>query len=326
MLTSNKQYISILSALFLAMGCTPEIEPASNNISNYQGTASITQGLAKSVVSNLFECKSGRSRVAGIGEVVDSAGNVWTVPAKNLFTTAAKASDLYEECANITPTSLADVDVTAVPVVTVDSDGDEITGYIFADNYFELYINGIFVAVDSVPFTPFNASIVKFKVNKPYTIAVKVIDWEENLGLGTENNRGKAYHPGDGGFIASFSDGTVTGSGWQAQTFYTAPIYDLNCLSEAGGQRLSASCTVEGTDHGENAFAAHWQTPNNWMNEQFDSTSWPQASLYSEDEIGVNNKKSYMNFIDKFSGAGASFIWSTNVVLDNEVILRYQVK
>ncbi|MBF4391740.1 hypothetical protein EAY32_28175, partial [Vibrio anguillarum] len=77
--------------------------------------------------------------------------------------------------------------------------GEEITGYIFADNYFELYINGQLVAVDTVPFTPFNSSIVKFKVNKPYTIAVKVIDWEENLGLGTEDNRGKAFHPGDGG-------------------------------------------------------------------------------------------------------------------------------
>ncbi|MBF4317705.1 hypothetical protein EAY30_22735, partial [Vibrio anguillarum] len=130
-----------------------------------------------------------------------------------------KAVDLYEECANITPESIADVDEDSVPVTIVDANGEEITGYIFADNYFELYINGQLVAVDTVPFTPFNSSIVKFKVNKPYTIAVKVIDWEENLGLGTEDNRGKAFHPGDGGFIASFSDGTVTSSDWQAQTF-----------------------------------------------------------------------------------------------------------
>ncbi|KFA98708.1 hypothetical protein HW45_06670 [Vibrio sp. ER1A] len=62
------------------------------------------------------------------------------------------------------------------------------------------------------------------------------------------------------------------------------------------------------------------------MAQDFDAVSWPQATEYSEDEIGVNNKKSYMNFIEKFSGAGASFIWLTNVVLDNEVILRYEVK
>ena len=324
---SKTPFIALSSVMLLATGCTPSSDvPTASNISDYRGSASITQGIATTTEANLFKCKNGRSRVAGIGEITDSEGKVWTVPAQNHFSTAPKATDLYEECANITPQSLADVDESSVPVATIDADGEEVTGYIFADNYFELYINGTLVAVDTVPFTPFNSNIVKFKVNKPYTIAVKVIDWEENLGLGTEDNRGKAYHPGDGGFIASFSDGTVTNSDWQAQTFYTAPIYDLACLSEVEGQRLSDNCTTEGTDNGENAYAAHWETPTNWMNTDFDASSWPQATLYSEDEIGVNNKKAYMNFIEKFSGAGASFIWSTNVVLDNEVLLRHEVK
>ncbi|WP_221074184.1 hypothetical protein [Agarivorans aestuarii] len=292
---------------------------------NYRGSGSITQGFAKTVEANIFECKNGRSRVAGLGEVTDSTGKSWTVPASNNYATATKAVDLYEECANITPNSIAEIDQDSVPVVVVDPEGEEVTGYIFADNYFELYINGTLIAVDIVPFTPFNSSIVKFKVSKPYTIAVKVIDWEENLGLGSENNRGKAFHPGDGGFIASFSDGTVTDADWQAQTYYTSPIYDLSCLNEVAGKRLSDSCTTQGTDDGQDAFAVHWETPSNWMTKEFDASAWPQASLYSEDEIGVNNKKAYMNFIDKFSGAGASFIWSTNVVLDNQVLLRYQV-
>ncbi|WP_295895075.1 hypothetical protein [uncultured Vibrio sp.] len=327
MLSTTKPLIALSSAVLLAAGCSPSAEiVSSSSIDDYRGSASITQGRAKTIEPTLFTCENGRSRMAGIGEITDSAGKMWTVPAKNHFTTAPKAVDLYEECANITPQSLADVDESSVPVAVIDTDGEEVTGYIFADNYFELYVNGTLVAVDTVPFTPFNTSIVKFKVSKPYTIAVKVIDWEENLGLGTEDNRGKAYHPGDGGFIASFSDGTVTGSDWQAQTFYTSPIYDLTCLSEANGQRLSKSCTTEGTDNGENAYAAHWQTPDNWMSHEFDSSTWPQATLYTEDEIGVNNKKAYMNFIEKFSGAGASFIWSTNVVLDNEVLLRYEVK
>lgn len=327
MLITKTQAIALSSVILMVVSCTPSSDPnANSDLNDYNGSASITQGLAKTTEANLFECENGRSRVASIGEITDSDGKVWTVPAKNHFTTAPKAVDLYEECANITPQSITDVDKASVPVAIIDDDGEEITGYIFADNYFELYINGQLIAVDSVPFTPFNSSIVKFKVNKPYTIAVKVIDWEENLGLGTEDNRGKAYHPGDGGFIASFSDGTVTSSDWQAQTFYTAPIYDLTCLSEVDGKRLSETCTTEGIDSGENAYAAHWETPDNWMSEDFDATSWPQATPYSEDEIGVNNKKSYMNFIEKFSGTGASFIWSTNVVLDNEVLLRYEVK
>ena len=327
MITTNKKVIAFSSIALLLTGCFPSSDiTASGNIDDYNGSASITQGLAKTVEINLFECESGRSRVAGIGEVTDANGKVWTVPAKNHFTSAPKALDLYEECANITPESIVGVDENSVPVAVIDADGEEVTGYIFADNYFELYINGQLVAVNTVPFTPFNSSLVKFKVNRPYTIAVKVIDWEENLGLGTEDNRGKAFHPGDGGFIASFSDGTVTSSDWKAQTFYTAPIYDLSCLSEIDGKRLSNNCTTEGTDEGVNAYAAHWETPSNWMEKEFNAASWSKATQYSEDEIGVKNKKSYMKFIDKFSGAGASFIWSTNVVLDNEVLLRYEVK
>jgi hypothetical protein len=293
---------------------------------NNNGSGSITQGLAKTIEANIFECANGRSRVAGIGEITDSEGKVWTVPAENHFSTGPKAVDLYEECAKITNNSISDVDEDAIPVVEVDADGEEITGYIFADNYFELYINGTLIAVDSVPFTPFNSSIIKFKVSKPYTIAVKVIDWEENLGLGSEENRGKAYHPGDGGFIASFSDGTVTNGDWKAQTFYTSPIYDLSCLTEVDGKRLSEDCITQGTDDGQDGYGVHWQTPSNWMDQDYDSAAWPLATLYTEDEIGVNNKKAYMNFIEKFSGAGASFIWSTNVVLDNEVLLRYEVQ
>ena len=248
------------------------------------------------------------------------------MPAKNQYQNATKAIDLYEQCAKITPRAIDAVDIDSVPVIEVDADGEIITGYLFADNYFELYINGKFIALDSVPFTPFNSSIVKFKVNKPYNISVKLVDWEENLGLGTERNRGKKYHAGDGGFIASFSDGTITNAEWQAQAYYTAPIYDLSCLTEKDGMRLSTSCSTEATNNGADAYAIHWKTPDNWQAEGFDYSHWPQATTYTEKTIGVDNKKAYMNFREKFAGAGASFIWSSNVVLDNEVLLKYSVK
>ncbi|PMN94295.1 hypothetical protein BCT23_10660 [Enterovibrio norvegicus] len=321
-----KKNTALWAGMALALSFPMQGLSAEASSSTYQGTGSITQGTATPIEASMFECKNGRSRVAGVGEIKDSDGQVWTVPADTQYLTATKAVDLYEECANITPKNIEQVDLDSVPVVTVDEDGEVVTGYIFADNYFELYVNGKFIALDSVPFTPFNSSVVKFKVSKPYTIAVKLVDWEENLGLGSENNRGKKYHAGDGGFIASFSDGTITNADWQAQAFYTSPIYDLTCLSEENGARLSTDCTTEGTDDGADAYGVHWKTPEAWMNQAFDSASWPQATLYTEDEIGVNNKKSYMNFREKFAGAGASFIWSTNVVLDNEVLLRYTVK
>lgn len=293
---------------------------------SYNGTGSITQGLAETKIESLLDSNQKGSRIAGVGEIKDTEGNTWTVPGIINFSEAPKAFDLYNENNGTTPSNLSEVDLNSVPITEIDSDGEIITGYIFADNYFELYINGKLIAVDPVPFTRFNSNIVKFKVKTPYTIAVKVIDWEENLGIGSENNRGKDFHPGDGGFIASFSDGTVTNDKWKAQTFYTAPISDLNCLTEIGAKRLSSNCSTEGVDDGKDFYGVHWKISENSFEVAFDDSQWPNATTYTEDVIGVKNKKAYMNFIEKFSGAGAEFIWSTNVVLDNEVIVRYTVE
>ena len=296
----------------------------SSAFADYLGTATVIEGKAKVQVDNLFTCENGRSRLSPIG-IKTSENKGFIVPAVVQYEKKYFASDLYNECSNITPDSLSSVDIGSVPVVEIDNDGEIITAYIFADNYFELFINGKLVAIDPVPFTPFNSNIVKFKVKKPYDIAIKLVDWEENSGLGSENNRGKKYHPGDGGFIASFSDGTVTNSNWKAQTFYTAPVSDLNCAYEIGTNRISKDCTTKGSNSYSKTYSLHWDIPKNWKTSK-EYLSWPQSVEYTEDEIGVNNKKAYMNFQKQFSGAGASFIWSSNVVLDNLVLLRYQVK
>lgn len=292
----------------------------------YSGTGSLTQGLAETQIKNLISCNQKGSRTAGIGEIKDVSGNSWTVPGTNHFNEAIKAFDLYNECSTVTPSNLSEIDVNSIPIAEIDSDGEIITGYLFADNYFELYVNGKLIAVDPEPFTPFNSNIVKFKVKTSYTIAVKLIDWEENLGLGSEKNRGKDYHPGDGGFIASFSDGTITNNKWKAQTFYTAPISDLGCLTEFGEKRLSSDCSTDGVNDGTAFWGVHWKIPDKSFDTAFDDSQWPNATTYTEEVIGVNNKKAYINFIEKFSGTGAEFIWSTNVVLDNEVIVRYKVE
>ncbi|HRF98016.1 MAG TPA: hypothetical protein PLZ51_22575, partial [Aggregatilineales bacterium] len=78
---------------------------------------------------------------------------------------------------------------------------------IFADNYFELYVNGVFVGRDTINFVPFNSSVVRFQASYPMTIAVKLADWEDHFGLGMEYD---TYHVGDAGFIATFSNGVVT--------------------------------------------------------------------------------------------------------------------
>jgi len=162
---------------------------------------------------------------------------------------------------------------------------------------------------------------------------MKLIDWEENLGIGTENNQGFSNHAGDGGMVAVFKDAAdntvaTTGSEWKAQTFYTAPIKDLTCTSQEGELRLSANCNTAGSNDGSSYYGLHWAIPTDWTMASFDDSAWPSATTYTNTTIGVNNKSAYTNFTNIFDDPSddAEFIWSTNVILDNEVIVRYTVE
>ncbi|MFS4447339.1 hypothetical protein [Maribacter sp. 2307UL18-2] len=301
--------------------------------STYTGTASVTQGLAETTTANLFP---GGVRDAGLGTIEATDGATWTVPAQVNFTDDGFpfASDLHNTYGNTY--SSAEEAVNALDgsdIVEIDSDGEVITAYIFADNYFEMYVNGVAVGKDAVPFTEFNSSIVRFKVTAPYTIAMKLVDWEENLGLGSENNQGNAYYAGDGGMVAVFKDESgeivaITGSDWKAQTFYTAPIKDLSCPTENGATRGTDDCDEAASNNGTSYYGLHWAIDANWEAEGFDDSEWPNATTYTNETIVVNNKPSYTNFTDVFDDPenDAEFIWSTNVVLDNLVLVRYTIQ
>ena len=282
-------------------------------------TMSITQGEATTVVANLYP--QGQ-RVAGVGTITASDGTTWTVPADTQYQDKAFAPDLFNSDNGVTPSSIANLDIDSLSIVEIDADGEVITGYIFADNYFELYVNGTLVGIDPIPFTEFNSNVVRFRAKAPITYAFKLVDWEENLGLGSESNRGNAFHPGDAGLIASFSDGTVTGSDWKAQTFYIAPVDDPDnvVIREDGTRDSSAANQTTGS---ANSYGLHWRTPGSWFSSNYDDSSWPSATTFSNDTVGVDNKPSFTNFEAQLSGGGAQFIWSSNLVLDNEVIVRF---
>ncbi len=288
----------------------------------YTGTGSVTQGLGIVTTANLLpSCTS--NHVTPIGTIKSTDNKEWIVPAENNFATGTKLSDLSNPCNRVTPTTLAAADLTNVPVKVIDAGGDVITGYIFADNYFELYINGVLVGIDPIPFTPFNSCVVKFKVSKPYTIAVKLIDWEENVGLGSEiRNATELYHPGDGGFIAQFSDGTVTDATWKAQTFYIAPIQVLNTVVELpNGTRSTANATTTPTCNAT-CYGIHYPIPTNWTDRSFNDAGWPNATLYTAAQ--VTNDASYTNFATT-AWSNAKFIWTSNLILDNLVLVRKTV-
>lgn len=315
---------TIISLLLLPFYCCAQ----------YMGTASVTQGLATTTISNLYNCTGGR--IAALGTITATDASTWTVPAETQYSNTGFpfASDLNNVCNghNYATANAALAALNGSDIVTIDPSGELITAYVFADNYFEMYINGIPVGKDNVPFTQFNSSIVRFKVHRPFTIAMLLIDWEERLGVGCETNGGFSYHCGDGGMVAVFKDAAnniiaTTGPDWKAQTFYTAPIMDLSCPTENGTLRLSGNCSTANSNFGSSYYGLHWSKPANWQNAAFVDTSWPSATTYSNATIGVDNKPAYTNFTGIFDDPSndAQFIWSTNVVLDNEVIVRKTV-
>lgn len=286
-----------------------------------QPNGSITQGLGTTTIADLLpNCPS--NHITPLGTITSTDGKIWVVPAETNFQTGPFCADLYNTCNSITPANLAAADVSNVPVVDIDPNGELITGFLFSDNYFELFVNGVLVGVDPIPFTPFNSCVVKFRVHTPYTFAVMLVDWEENPGLGSEINNGNTYHPGDGGFIAQFSDGTVTDSTWRAQTFYIAPIEDLNAVVElSDGTHSTANATTSPTCNA-NCYGIHYESPADWMVSDFDDSGWPAAVLYTAAQ--VTNQPAFKNF-ETTAWNNASFIWSSNLILDNVVLARKTV-
>lgn len=287
---------------------------------------SVSQGRAKAHIENMFECPGGSLiRPAGFGTVVATDGTTWTVPSTHEFQNGPRAPDLYNECNKVMPASLSEVRIDDVPIVTVDADGEVITGYLIADNYFELYVNGKLVGVDAIPFTPFNSAIVRFRAKRPVTYAVKLIDWEEHLGLGTERGR-TPYHAGDAGFIARFSDGTITDSSWKAQSFYIAPLQSPDQVVEQGSVHATPSLkstypeALGSFTCEDRCYAVHYPQPQDWNAQRFDDSNWPAASEFTLGQMGTERLKAYTNFREAFGDA--KVIWSNNLVLDNVVLAR----
>jgi hypothetical protein len=290
----------------------------------------VTQGLAKTVNENLFKCEVPlrNYRASAVGTITADDGTVLTVPAQTAYQIGPKLPDLFNECNKTTPAKLADAKSENVPIVEVDPDGDVITGYIVADNYFELYVNGKLIGVDPVPYTPFNSVIVRFRAKRPYTYALKAVDWEERLGLGMETNRGNDWHAGDGGLIARFSDGTVTDGTWKAQSFYIAPLAWPDDVAENGnihdtGKLGRVYPVAKVPACRERCFAVHYPLPENWAAASFDDSHWPHAYEFTDDDVGVEHIPAYTRYREAF--AGARWIWSHNLVFDNLVVARKTV-
>src|SRR6266496_4404295 len=175
-----------------------------------------------------------------------------------------------------------------------------------------------------------NSHVVRFRVKRPYTIAVLAQDWEDKLGLGMEVFQGNTWHSGDGGFVAKLSDGTVTDSTWKAQSFYIAPLQHPDDVVEYGN--IHDTSHLGGRIHPlaklptcrEHCFAIHYPIPDDWMNPNFDDSKWPRAFEYLDQEVGIVGVPGYWRYPEAF--AGSRWIWTISLVFDNTVLLRKTVR
>lgn len=295
----------------------------------------ITQGMGTKTAENLYECKETNPsfRKTPLGKITATDGTVITLPAETIYTSGAKAGgDLQNYCIGVDPKTMDEVNalVEKTPIIEVDADGEVVTGFLNADNYFEMYVNEKLVAVDAVPYTPMNGSIVRFKAKRPYAIAIKIVDWEENMGVASELNRSNKWHPGDGGIMAKFSDGTVTDSTWRAQTFYVGPLAKPEDLVELPGgirstEKLGRTHPLRNMPTCEDkCFGVHYDIPADWKSKAFNDKVWPRAYEFTDDEMGIPAMVSYTRFPQLFTDA--RWIWSQNLVFDNVVIVRKTVQ
>ena len=170
---------------------------------------------------------------------------------------------------------------------------DTIRANVYADNWFMLYVNGRLVAVDSIDFIPHNVISVDLLPSYPMTIAVLAKD---NADPRTGREYGTSI--GDGGFILKFADGTVTDASWKAKCFFRGPL-----PGPPGRDRVE-----------------HTPLPPDWFAPGFDDSSWAPAVEFTEER--VNPKESFRTA----DFAGARFIWTADLDLDNTVIFRKRVE
>ena len=170
---------------------------------------------------------------------------------------------------------------------------DTIRATVYADNWFSLYVNGELVAVDSIAFLPHNVIAVDLLPAYPMTIAVMARDnADPTTGMEYANSQ-----IGDGGFILKFSDGTVTDRSWKVRVLDHGPI-----RGDTVNPRVRST-----------------PPPKNWWAVDFDDHDWQQATEYPAETV-----RPKAPFFDH-DFAGAQFIWSADILLDNVVLFRKQV-
>ncbi|WP_323767433.1 PEBP family protein [Marinovum sp.] len=203
-----------------------------------------------------------------------------------------------------------------LPILAAPLAAETLEADVWADNWFEMRIDGRKVAEDSVPITTersFKAESFTFDADRPFVIGVIAMDYKAN-DTGLEYIGTDRQQMGDGGLIVQIRDAegdvvAVSDEGWQCLTIHTAPL-DTACADEDAPLAGSEACGFKVVEE-----------PVGWDHVGFDASGWQPASTYSEAE--VRPKEGY-DEIDW--DARAKLIWGPDLQQSNTVLCRLSVE
>ncbi|WP_417601508.1 PEBP family protein [Pararhodobacter oceanensis] len=186
---------------------------------------------------------------------------------------------------------------------------------VWADNWFEMRINGEIVAQDSVPITTkrsFNAESFEFEAERPFVIGLVAMDFKEN-DTGLEYIGTGRQQMGDGGLIAQIRNAAgdtvvVSDAAWQCLVVHTAPL-DAACEDAADPVAGVGACDFEAAE-----------APAGWDTADFDATDWPQADVYTEAQVDPKMGYDEITWSDD-----AALIWGPDLEQSNTVLCRVTV-
>lgn len=208
-------------------------------------------------------------------------------------------------------TTLALLASTSLPLAAETLSAD-----VWADNWFEMRIDGAQVAEDSVSITTersFNAESFTFKAERPFVIGLVAKDFKEN-DTGLEYIGARNQQMGDGGVILQITDAAgetvvVSDDSWQCLVIHSAPL-DKSCEGSSDPVAGEGACTFETSDE-----------PDGWDLAGFDASDWQQADVYSAREVGPKDGYDEINWVDS-----AELIWGPDLEQSNTVLCRITVE
>lgn len=186
---------------------------------------------------------------------------------------------------------------------------------VWADNWFELRVNGTTVMTDSVPITTersFNKESFTFEAERPFVLGLVAKDFKEN-DTGLEYIGTARQQMGDGGVILQIHDSTgaavvVSDAQWQCMVIHTAPV-DKACARESDPVAGEGACGFAVQDE-----------PDGWDSAGFDASDWPQASLYTAADVDPKFGYDEVDWAPE-----ARFIWGPDLEQSNTMLCRRTV-